>query len=67
MLNLPNTQMQFLNQHNVCACESTPISVVNVVADSIPVTLKSLSFGIVNDGLNTMPSNLTNSLMFLNP
>ena len=38
-----------------------------MVVDNIPVTLKDLSDGIVNDGLNTIPSNLTNSLMFLNP
>ena len=43
-----------------------PTLVVNVVADNMPVTLNDLSFGMVNVGLNVKPSNLTNSLIFLN-
>ena len=42
-----------------------PTFVVNVVVDNIPVTLNDVSFGIVKVGLNTKPSNLTNSFMFL--
>jgi len=42
-----------------------PTFVVNVVVDKIPVTLKSLLFGIDNDGVNDNPSNLINSLIFL--
>ena len=42
-----------------------PTFVVNVVVDNIPVTLNEVSFGIVKVGLNTNPSNLTNSFMFL--
>ena len=44
-----------------------PIFVVNVVADSIPVTLKGSVLDIVKLGVNESPSNLTNSLIFLNP
>ena len=44
-----------------------PTLVVNVVADNMPVTLNDLSFGMVYVGLNVKPSNLTNSLIFLNP
>ena len=44
-----------------------PILTVNVVADNIPVIPNDKSSAIVKEGVKFKPSNLTNSLIFLNP